>query len=92
MRGSALQGKLAAALHELRLLALGHIHLACLHEGCVYEAAGGHRIDGQGHLHIWQGLPLHGSALAASKAERVACLGSVSSEVNNALYVADFLF
>ena len=39
-----------------------------------------------------KGLPLHGSALAASKAERVACLGSVSSEVNNALYVADFLF
>ena len=46
MRGDALQREFAAALHELRLLTLGHIHLASLHEGRMDEAAGGHRVHG----------------------------------------------
>ena len=55
MREALLQGKLSAALHELRLFALGHIHLAGLHDGSMDETAQGHGVDAQRHLRRFTG-------------------------------------
>ena len=39
---ASLQCKLPGAFHEFRFLALGHIHFAGLHDGCMDEPAQGH--------------------------------------------------